>query len=73
MCYFQFTYLTLFVILQTFAATFAIIFAAVIIWAAISPRSPEHLDPYQMTALLILDITMSALVYLLTMNADETI
>jgi hypothetical protein len=65
--------LILFDILQVFAATLAIILAAVIIWAAISPQSPEHLDPYQMTALLVFEITMSALLYLLTKNPDETI
>jgi hypothetical protein len=59
-------------ILQAFAATFAIILAAVIIWAAISPQSPEHLDPYQMTALLIFEITMSMLLYLLIKDPDET-
>ena len=45
--------------------------AAVIMWATISPQSPEHLNPYQMTTLLICDITMSVLVYLLALDADE--
>ncbi|CAM0884114.1 unnamed protein product [Alopecurus aequalis] len=59
--------------LGTFIATSALILAAVIIWAAISSRSPEHLDPYQMSALLIIDLTMSVLVYLLALEPDETI
>ena len=59
--------------MQTFSATVALMLAAVIIWAAISPHSPEHLDPYQMTALLVFDIAMFVLVYLLALDADETI
>lgn len=56
-----------------FSATFAIILAAVIIWATISPRSPEHLNRYQMTALLVFEITVTVLGYLIARDPDDTI